>query len=359
MAPNSRLHKDATLRDATPSESSFRKDTAAEHFAQFVVDKDMRGHKRELPGNEVTVMSLNELAAERRRGFFYHLLTREGWKKWPRVELLPESRRHSVPGACYPNMLYMDYVWSDEAHAAFQATPSRNRYLICDATMNPPPADTPLYAVQYVVHKIHPVYVTPRDSLVVFATDSCFYLAKTSQLDDPAVLGHWRSRRPPAGRDPDQRLATCPYLWETAGVTAGPGVASDWTVERAAMQPFSLDSLVELYEAFVKCCRLDHMAPTFDARQLGLVLPRPLDPERGLPLGTPLGDAKLFSDPPSTRGRPHPGRGRGRGAGSVLGKRRGDRDRAVSSPPSPRAERGRGRGRSLLQAARELRSAER
>jgi hypothetical protein len=67
-------------------------------LALDVADKDSNGHVRELPGNEVLVMALNEIAAEQGRGFYYYLPFREAWKKHDSIDLLPVSRRPVAPG---------------------------------------------------------------------------------------------------------------------------------------------------------------------------------------------------------------------------------------------------------------------
>ncbi|GAB7349834.1 hypothetical protein MBLNU459_g0540t1 [Dothideomycetes sp. NU459] len=345
----SMLHRAPTLRKTSQSETAFTTSTMEEHIHKNAVDKDARGHKRGLPGNEVIVMALNEIAAQRRRGFFFHLLTREGWKKWPKSDLVPESRRAEAPGADYPTILYMDYVWSEDSYAAFLDTPHRNRYLICDAIMNPPPEDTPLYAVQYVSYKTCPVYVTAQDSLVLFTTDSCFYLAKTSELDSPAVLGRWRSRRAPSGPDPTLRLATCPYLWDGSETAVEEEVEHSpraWAEEKAAMEPYRISSLEQLYYRFVRLCRAGGIASTFDARHLRSVIPRPRSPEPGVALGTPLGEGRDFSDPPTSRGttlkRASRARGSSRVTKPVAGSRRGDS--ADSDQPGSRIGSRGGRG---------------
>lgn len=85
------------LRDLPLTDRYFWKDSIESQLAQTVVDKDWNSNKRILPGNEVTAMALNELAASRGRGFFFYMLTREAWKTWPNENLYPADRRPTAP----------------------------------------------------------------------------------------------------------------------------------------------------------------------------------------------------------------------------------------------------------------------
>lgn len=67
-----------------PQEYRFLKSTYAEHKSQVIYDKTADGtNKRELYPNELATMALNELAVSRGRGLFYHLPSRESWRKEP------------------------------------------------------------------------------------------------------------------------------------------------------------------------------------------------------------------------------------------------------------------------------------
>ena len=56
------------------------------------------------------------------------------------------------------------------------------------------------------------------------------------------------------------------------------------------MQPFRMQSLEALYDEIVRRCHPKVMPSTFDMNGLRKVLPRPQNPEPGIPLGTPLED---------------------------------------------------------------------
>ena len=94
-----------TLRDLGPSGRHFWRDSLAEQLSQSVNDKGTDGNLRKLPGNEITVMALNEIAVQRGRGFFYHFReTHGGWKSHSKESLWPGSRDHRpgyvIIGSC-------------------------------------------------------------------------------------------------------------------------------------------------------------------------------------------------------------------------------------------------------------------
>ena len=96
MGPKTSKHS-PVLRDL-PLTTRFLQSDAAAQLALQISDKDTNGFVRELPDNEVLVMALNEISAERGRGFFYYLPFREAWKKHDSINLLPISRRPVAPG---------------------------------------------------------------------------------------------------------------------------------------------------------------------------------------------------------------------------------------------------------------------
>jgi hypothetical protein len=70
------------LRALPTSNRLFWQHKFEEQIGQSVFDRTPDGsNKRELAGNEITTMALNEVAAARERGFFFHVLGRAGWKK--------------------------------------------------------------------------------------------------------------------------------------------------------------------------------------------------------------------------------------------------------------------------------------
>ena len=90
--PNSKAKASPTLTLRTLPESSryFWKTSHSELLSQTVYDKRPDGVKRVLPENEVAVMALNEIAAIRGLGFFFHLKSRTCWRGEPQD--CPRSR---------------------------------------------------------------------------------------------------------------------------------------------------------------------------------------------------------------------------------------------------------------------------
>ena len=85
------------LRDATRSRRLFWKDTAEEQTSLNVTDQNADYWKKDLSANEVAVLALNELAAEKGRGFFYHLPSRFAWTTTPDHNRLPSERAPATP----------------------------------------------------------------------------------------------------------------------------------------------------------------------------------------------------------------------------------------------------------------------
>lgn len=90
--------KKEMLREVPRSETHFWKDSLRGQISQQVEDRDSNGHKRSIPANETLAMALNEIAAQRRHGFFFHLPSREALKKSDNEKLLPASRTMPMPG---------------------------------------------------------------------------------------------------------------------------------------------------------------------------------------------------------------------------------------------------------------------
>lgn len=87
-----------TLRTLPISDRYFWKASIGEQLSQCVWDQGSDYSKRQLPGNEITVLGLNEIAAARRRGFFYHLPSRESWKGMSKMgDRVPQSRSPAAP----------------------------------------------------------------------------------------------------------------------------------------------------------------------------------------------------------------------------------------------------------------------
>ena len=85
-----------TLRTLPESSRYFWKTSHAEQLSQIIYDKRSDGNKRVLPENEVAVMALNEIAAIRGLGFFFHLKSRTCWREAPQD--CPRSRASPRPG---------------------------------------------------------------------------------------------------------------------------------------------------------------------------------------------------------------------------------------------------------------------
>lgn len=77
------LRKETTLRQLQRSELAFWDPSRPKHLLPVgsVVDQVSFGNKRSLGENEIAVMALNEIAAQQRRGFFFHFRNRDTWKK--------------------------------------------------------------------------------------------------------------------------------------------------------------------------------------------------------------------------------------------------------------------------------------
>lgn len=86
------------LRDLPICERQFWKPSVAEQMRQDVIDKNSRSVKRELSKAEVTTLALNEVAAEKGRGYFMWLPSREVWKTPSNDSLIPVARNPLPPG---------------------------------------------------------------------------------------------------------------------------------------------------------------------------------------------------------------------------------------------------------------------
>lgn len=173
----------------------------------------------------------------------------------------------------------MPFTWDDEVSAGFANETHRGRYLKCSALINAPPPESPLYAMHYVGRS--PVYATSADSMVLLATEEAYYPAKMSEFE--LVVGRWDKSYKPSGPDPDSRLNQASFMW------ADPRNKSD-VEKRQSMSKFKVDSVSALYDAIVqRCCPSGGIAATFiSGAELRSAVPRPLNPEQGVHLGTTL-----------------------------------------------------------------------
>jgi hypothetical protein len=86
------------LREIKPSARYFWCNETQTGLVKLVEDHNANRTKRPLPENEIAAMALNEVAAERGRGFFFHARGRESWKSSPGEGLCPAKRVPSTPG---------------------------------------------------------------------------------------------------------------------------------------------------------------------------------------------------------------------------------------------------------------------
>ena len=282
----------SSLRNLQPSERFFWKETLSEQLSQKVIDQNADYGKRLLPENEVTALAFNEIAAKYRQGFCFHTPSRSAWTTAADEERLPSERTPGAPGSQYPTLLYMDFNWNEHTHAKFISEPQRGRYLKCSAISNPPGDETPLYAIQYAVQRC-PVFDTPQASLIIFATESGYYLLSTTAA--AATLGYDK-------KDPS-KLGSANWLWDRASLDKGRD--RDQRKERdTAMSPYKLADLEEVYLAIVQqCSEVGNLDATLTPRLLRDLIPRP-DPDQASRTGSALGDG-LSADPSTRRGEKH------------------------------------------------------
>ena len=194
----------------------------------------------------------------------------------------------------------MQYRWTDASRTTFFDTSHRSRYLLCDGLINPPPSDTLLYAIQYANQKTYPIYSMPTDSLIVLASPSAFYLARSSTFEK--IIGLWSGRNKPKDADPQFRLNPTPYIWDDPAST-----------QAERLSPFRVSDMPTLYDRIVDQCT-SGLTSTFTMDGFWQMIPRPLTPKSGITLGTPLVSDYILnshsSKPPTRRGRPLQ-RGRG------------------------------------------------
>ena len=180
----------------------------------------------------------------------------------------------TTDSARYCNLMYVDFDWSDLARENFSQSSHRSRYLNCDGQLNRPDDETPIYAIQCLSHKKAASYATDPPSLVLLANRSTFYLASTEDMQ--RAVGRWpKSKRQPKGPDPELRFNTTPYIWET--------------LEQKEVNPlraFQVGDIQALYWNIVRTCKEKTLPHTFLSKDLLAILPRPVCPEAGMPLGT-------------------------------------------------------------------------
>jgi hypothetical protein len=165
----------------------------------------------------------------------------------------------------------MKLLWSTANQSAFSSSSHRARYLACDSFLNPRLDSTPLYAIQYAHHRNYPLYMTAKDCLIILEVASSFYLVKTSDMH--RIAGRWVEK----GKDRFKRLDP---VWEDRIDN------SNETVR--AMTTFKVPFLFELFNGIAEYCRPGNVPSTHASRDFQGMIPRPVNPEAGVPLGTAL-----------------------------------------------------------------------
>ncbi|KAK3075574.1 hypothetical protein LTR53_001012 [Teratosphaeriaceae sp. CCFEE 6253] len=297
-----------SLRAVPASARFFWKHTTQEQLALEIEDTDAGGFARCLPKNELLCMALNEIAAEERQGFFLYLPSREHWKTPSHDAVQPPSRRSPAPGARYPSIIYMNFTWTEAEQARFATESQRGRYLKCNAIINRPADYVPLFALQLIDHARAVAYFTPTPSLVIYQTSESYYLASTTELLRPQVVGRWSKSWAPQGPEPQARLNTAPFLWQAS--------SNDAISRRTAMRDLEHDTLEALYAEISHLCSFEtssSLESTFTAAQMvHEIVPRPTHPTVGVAVGHPqpqrgptglaVPPVEPSSDPPSRRG---------------------------------------------------------
>lgn len=222
----------------------------------------------------------------------------------------------------------------------------RGRYLKCSAAINPPAADTPLYGIQHVSHIRAMIFDTPVTSLVILSASDLF-LISTEELK--GIVGSWDKYNKAKGPDPKHRLNSPGFLWKAAetrgeveeqwdvaveqhdvAVTKRQIIAARQREKRQAKQQalaakqqpverFKVDSVLSLYDTALQRCAL--LQSGFTAAEMLNIIPRPDDPEAGIPLGTEEDGSLVTASalPPSRRGKTKKRKARNTGGDDARG----------------------------------------
>lgn len=228
------------------------------------------------------------------------------------AQRIARSLANTTSRASYPTVLMMDFIWDQPSRASFSAQNHRARWLRCNALINRPPAQTPLYALQYVDHARAPIYTTPVESLVIIATDEGFYLPSTVELE--ANSGRWDGRKSwrPSGPDPQHRLDTVPFLFDLHYRTT-----VETQAKYEALQAFSAQGIEDIYAEVMRRCKpvTGDLPPTMTASELASLIPRGPSPVCGSTLGAllPTSHSTALTEAPSRRGLKRKLKGAGEG----------------------------------------------
>jgi hypothetical protein len=240
--------------------------------------------------------------------------------------------------ALYPAIIYMPLVWDEDMRHGFAQESHRGRYLKCSAAINPPAADTPLYGIQHISHLRAMIFDTPIPSLVILSAGDDLFMISTDELK--GTVGVWDKYHKAKGPDPEQRLNSPSSLWKAETQGGAPEKqedAADGSVanqqdatptkqqlitarqrdkrhakqlalvaKQQAVRRFKVDSLVALYDIILQRCAPFQLQSGFTAvEMLTNIIPRPISPEAGIPLGTEEGGGLVTASalPPSRRGK--------------------------------------------------------
>jgi hypothetical protein len=179
-------------------------------------------------------------------------------------------------------MVYADFTWSDAARARYLASSHQFRLVSSDFHINFPAEDAPLHSFQIVSDGQYAAYAVPGRSHVILMTPEALYLVPVADYE--RIVGRWpASKAPPKSPDPHLRLNNVKALWQDPSRD----------VRCQALESFQISSLDVMHREILRSCTPS--VPTVS--QVRQTIPRPLQPEVGSPLGTPLAAVR-----PSRRG---------------------------------------------------------
>lgn len=98
LVAQARFMAPPNLRELPQSERHFWQHSITDQLSLKVFDQNADYFRRVLPENEVAVLALNEIAAERRRGYFLHLPSRSAWASLSDEDRTPAERSPLLPG---------------------------------------------------------------------------------------------------------------------------------------------------------------------------------------------------------------------------------------------------------------------
>ena len=200
------------------------------------------------------------------------------------------NARHSSD---YPDLVYMDFIWTEEDRAAFYSTPYRTRYLKCGFLTNTPPRDSPLTAIQVVERANVRVTKSSSDKLILLLGPDTAYLVRSSKM--VSLFGQTQDQV----NKPSE-------LWKPKVEDGRHEAASKKRKLQTLDSDDACETMVDLYLKIVG--EASTGTTTSTTEELLSILPRP-DPQLASSVGTALGQGHS-ADPPSRRGETRKSRGR-------------------------------------------------